>query len=1170
MIRGRKLASGILIPTLSVVFMVMLLSSTMTTEVQGASGILEHFTNGDAGANINFTRIEGEDNTDYSFKLPKQSNILEARMNFTGDAFFKENVNRTIKSSWDWRQGSQTPADTLIYEGGGLHLDMERLAPFEKETTMASGSNVYSAASGDFNTDGRLDLVVTNYDSDSVTVFIQSAQNKLVKKSTIATSDQPMVVRVGDMDNDKTTDFAVGCYGAKKVDIFISKGDGTFKTRTSVNIGRLVRDLDIEDVTGDRRDDIVLSGDSDYGMIWRQESGGTFSKIFDRDVTIGQYTYYQYNIGGCAIGDFNSDGRNDVTWVSSYYRVYNNDYIRYGIIQIYLQSTSGTFSTSFSYRYWAYTNPFGVDAGDVNGDGKDDIVYTNQNTGRLRVFYQRATGGFSGPTSISVGGKPTQPRIADFDGDRKNDVAVGGTTKILAFVKQKDGALSTSKRAFDSSNEIQDITSGDFNGDGYIDAITANRGGNNIGIWYQRREFRGNWVSNPIKMPLKVRYINFTYSLTEDGGETHLYFTTDGSNWTEIENGTTYDLVNRTETYWVKLTFYSDSASKIDIVNNLHMNMTYQAFPTNLRLDLGRDGMVEWNITGELIGSTDVTGLAEALTEYVQNGTHPPDAEDYVTIPVEIYSRTPGYLTISDIYILFNNATRKPQIVSPTDNSFVNATPTFRFYANDSDDDLLVYKLQITKASTDFTDLFNTMTFDMRRSLYDEQEGEGFPNATFPQGVVASFTLPKTFALEDDTRYKWRFYAFDGYLMSKPSKTFYMKVDSFSPIGHSSSPKYATNLDFEVTWTAEDVTPGSGLAPEGTYDVQYRRSKETHWTDWLIRTTETSKVFNGEEGGTYYFRMRARDAVMNEQLYIGGKGDTQTTVDTKVPSVTWADMPSFQDTRAFIVRWIGMDHVPGSSIKEYTVQVKKEGGKWTNWLVEFRSSQSVYTADSDTTYSFRVRAIDNAGNQGDWGEEFTVRIDATPPVIETEPYIKFGDTGTWTDLHNLTIYFIAIDLESGVRNVELGIGTNSDVFDVLSPTAFDYPDDGVLTIRNLDLKNGERYYVGARFENFAGAWSDWVWSTDFLVAIPGPESTISFPTGTFSDTKVTIDITVDDPGGFNVTLGDLRMRSAMRIEEEWSWSDWERVSNARDDVTIEVKRGFRYQFKYRARNELSS
>jgi PKD repeat protein len=337
-----------------------------------------------------------------------------------------------------------------------------------------------------------------------------------------------------------------------------------------------------------------------------------------------------------------------------------------------------------------------------------------------------------------------------------------------------------------------------------------------------------------------------------------------------------------------------------------------------------------------------------------------------------------------------------------------------------------------------------------------------------------------------------------------------------------------------------------------------------------MRTTKTSEVFNGEEGGTYYFRMRARDAVMNEQLYIGGKGDTQTTVDTKVPSVTWADMPSFQDARSFVVRWIGTDHVPGSSIKEYTVQVKKEGGKWTNWLVEFRSSQSVYTADADTTYSFRCRATDNAGNQGDWSEEFTVRIDATPPVMQAGPSVTVGQSGAWEDLHNLTFGFAFTDPESSVRTAEVGIGTSTELFDVVSPTSFEYPTSGELTLVNLDLKNSVRYYIGIRVENQAGAWTEWVWSDEFLVAIPGPEATISYPTGIFSDNRVLIEISVADPRGYNITLGDLRMRSATEIEGEWPWSDWERVSNARGDTYFEAKRGFRYQFKYRAQNELGS
>ncbi len=91
-----------------------------------------------------------------------------------------------------------------------------------------------------------------------------------------------------------------------------------------------------------------------------------------------------------------------------------------------------------------------------------------------------------------------------------------------------------------------------------------------------------------------------------------------------------------------------------------------------------------------------------------------------------------------------------------------------------------------------------------------------------------------------------------------------------------------------------------------------------------------------------------------------------------------------------------------------------------------------------------------------------------------------------------------------------------------------------------------------------------------LVAIPGPVSTMTYPEGRLSDTKVPIDIDVEDPMGFNVSLGDLRMRSATRTDDLWAWTDWARISNAREDVVFEGKRGFRYQFKYRAQNELGS
>jgi hypothetical protein len=198
-----------------------------------------------------------------------------------------------------------------------------------------------------------------------------------------------------------------------------------------------------------------------------------------------------------------------------------------------------------------------------------------------------------------------------------------------------------------------------------------------------------------------------------------------------------------------------------------------------------------------------------------------------------------------------------------------------------------------------------------------------------------------------------------------------------------------------------------------------------------------------------------------------------------------------------------------------------------------------------------------------------VRIDATPPNLVTMPFVPL-DGFAWTDLDSLTVLFGFVDTESDLRSVEVAIGSSEELYDVLSPLLQAYPENGRLELNNLPLINSQTYYVGVRAENQAGAWSDWAWSDEVLVAIPGPVSTMTYSSGRMSETVISIDISVTDPRDYPITLGDLRMRSATKSGEEWSWSDWERISNARSSVMFEGKRGFRYQFKYRAQNELGS
>ncbi len=67
-----------------------------------------------------------------------------------------------------------------------------------------------------------------------------------------------------------------------------------------------------------------------------------------------------------------------------------------------------------------------IAAGDLNGDGLDDVVWCDESTQRMRVFFQMPDGEFEElpsdrePTFVN---HPTSIRIADFDGDGHKDVA---------------------------------------------------------------------------------------------------------------------------------------------------------------------------------------------------------------------------------------------------------------------------------------------------------------------------------------------------------------------------------------------------------------------------------------------------------------------------------------------------------------------------------------------------------------------------------------------------------------------------------------------------------------------------------------------------------------------------------------------------------------------------
>lgn len=94
-------------------------------------------------------------------------------------------------------------------------------------------------------------------------------------------------------------------------------------------------------------------------------------------------------------------------------------------------------------------------------------------------------------------------------------------------------------------------------------------------------------------------------------------------------------------------------------------------------------------------------------------------------------------------------------------------------------------------------------------------------------------------------------------------------------------PVWSSDTALPIRWAGDDNPDGAGIA---SYDIQVRIAPKGDWTDWKTATSDTNAVYVGEDGVTYEFRSRARDAAGNVEEW-PAQADTYTTIDTRPPSL---------------------------------------------------------------------------------------------------------------------------------------------------------------------------------------------------------------------------------------------------------------------------------------------
>ena len=170
-----------------------------------------------------------------------------------------------------------------------------------------------------------------------------------------------------------------------------------------------------------------------------------------------------------SLGDVNGDGKNDL--VTS---VFGTD-----SVNVQLGNGDGTFGAATSILIVPGFGPAESHLVSLRGNGTLDLIVASFNTNQIAVLLGNGNGTFQPPvlyTSGSAQNTPTSLTTGDFNHDGDLDVAVANTVDntISVFTGNGSGSLSPDGSPISVGHDPEAVRAGDFNGDGYSDLAVAN------------------------------------------------------------------------------------------------------------------------------------------------------------------------------------------------------------------------------------------------------------------------------------------------------------------------------------------------------------------------------------------------------------------------------------------------------------------------------------------------------------------------------------------------------------------------------------------------------------------------------------------------------------------------------------------------------------------------
>jgi FG-GAP-like repeat/FG-GAP repeat len=261
--------------------------------------------------------------------------------------------------------------------------------------SLAAGVGPIGVTVGDLNRDGRADLAVADVGADGVSVLLGDGLGAFGAATGFAAGDSPRTVAVGNLDGDANPDLAVANADSNDVSVLRGDGAGRFAPATSYAVGRSPRSVVLADLNGDGHLDLVVSN---------ADSSNVSVLLGDGSGRLGARTDFAGVHGpeSVAVADLDRDRRLDLAVA--------NSYTFPGRLSVLLGDGNGGFARTANFTVGA--GPVSVAVGDVNGDGRPDLVTANFGSDDVSVLTGGPAPWFRGsgsPARVSPNGRVTLP-----------------------------------------------------------------------------------------------------------------------------------------------------------------------------------------------------------------------------------------------------------------------------------------------------------------------------------------------------------------------------------------------------------------------------------------------------------------------------------------------------------------------------------------------------------------------------------------------------------------------------------------------------------------------------------------------------------------------------------------------------------------------------------------